>query len=159
MFMRRFALIALAGFTLAVLPAFAVEVETKFSPEFQVKLHTDYGDREGPILASSLSTALQHAFKTHSDVARVVVTINNAEPNKPTFFQMGKNTSLDPIRSRSIGGATLTGTAFDASGHEIGSFDYKWYETDLREVRGYATWHDADWTFDRFASQFARKVK
>lgn len=157
--MRRFALVALAGFVFAALPAFAVDVETNFSPEFQKKLHSNYGDREGPVLVDSVKHAVEQAFKSHGDVARVVVTISNAEPNRPTFFQLGKNVDLDPIRSRSIGGATLTGTAFDASGREIGSLDYKWYETDLAEVRGYTTWHDADWTFDRFAMAFAKKVK
>jgi hypothetical protein len=65
---------------------------------------------------------------------------------------------LDAIRSISLGGAELTGIAYDASGAEIGKFNYDWYENDLSNVVGSGTWSDARWTFDRFATRFADKL-
>jgi hypothetical protein len=88
----------------------------------------------------------------------VVVTIDDATPNRPTFGQVSNKIGLDPIRSISIGGAKLSGTAYDASGKELGSLSYDWYETDISQVRGYATWTDAEYTFDRFANRLAKKV-
>ena len=50
---------------------------------------------------------------------------------------------LDPIRSISTGGAHVTGIAYDASGAQIGTYDYDWYETDLSNVIPGTTWTDA----------------
>ena len=63
------------------------------------------------------------------------------------------------MRSVSVGGASITGIAYDASGAEIGKFDYKWYESDLRNVIPAATWSDAHTTFDRFARRFAKQLQ
>jgi hypothetical protein len=157
----RLALVALAaaGFTLAAAPAFAVTVETKFSPEFQKKLDKDLGVREGKVLSDSLSNRIEKTFaKKGVQADHVVVTIDDAVPNRPTMGQMSNKLGLDPIRSIGVGGAKLTGMAYDASGNEIGTFSYNWYETDIRQVRGYATWTDAETTFSQFANRFAKKV-
>lgn len=155
----RLALVAIAGFVLAAAPAFAVTVDTKFSPEFQKKLDKDLGIREADVLSDSLSRRIEKSFAREGVQAdHVVVTIVDAVPNRPTFGQVSKRIGLDPIHSIGVGGAKLTGTAYDASGKEIGSFDYDWYETDISQVFGYATWTDAEQTFSRFANRFAKKL-
>ncbi len=154
----RFALIALAGFALAATPAFA-DIEAKVSPEFQKKLEKDYGVREGAILTESLTQKVEKALEAKGlHPARVVVTIEDAQPNRPTFQQVSDKIGLDPIRSISIGGAHVTGVAYDASGKEIGSLDYDWYETDITQAVGSTTWTDARWVFSRFAKRFADKL-
>jgi hypothetical protein len=151
--------IAAAGFTLAAAPAFAVTVETKFSPEFQKKLDKDLGVREGRVLSESLSKQIVRTFEKKGVQAdHVVVTIDDAVPNRPTIGQVSNKLGLDPIRSIGVGGAKLTGSAYDASGKEIASLSYDWYETDISQVRGYATWTDAENTFSKFANRFAKKV-
>jgi hypothetical protein len=89
---------------------------------------------------------------------RVVVTIEDAKPNRPTWQQVSDKPGLDPMRSVSIGGARISGIAYDAAGAEIGSLDYDWYETDLSNVLAANTWSDARVTFDRFARRFADKL-
>jgi hypothetical protein len=156
----RLALVAAAGFfALSAMPAFAVTVETKFSPEFQKKLDKDLGVREGAILSDYLTRKIEQNFDSRGVKAdHVVVTIADAKPNRPTLGQVSKKIGLDPIRSISIGGATLSGMAYDASGKEIGSFSYDRYETDIRQVRGYSTWTDAEQTISQFANRFAKKL-
>ena len=155
----RIALVALAGLALAATPASALTVETTMSPEFQTKLEDDIGVREAKYLSESLTKKVEAAFaRTEVDVDRVVLTIHDAKPNRPTLEQISNKPGLDPSRSISVGGAHVTGIAYDASGAEIGRLDYDWYETDLTSAFGSATWTDARWTFDRFARRFADKL-
>ena len=115
--------------------------------------------REGEILSDALTRKIERNFARRGvNADHVVVTIEDAAPNRPTFGQVSKKPGLDPIRSISIGGAKLSGSAFDASGKEIGALSYDWYESDISQVIGYATWTDAEQTFDRFASRLAKKV-
>jgi hypothetical protein len=155
----RFALVALAGLALAAAPASALTVEAKVSPEFQMKLEDDYGVREAKILTESLVSKVEGAFTRQGVRAdRVVVTIEDAKPNRPTMQQISDTPGLDPMRSISIGGARITGTAYDASGTAIGTLEYDWYETDLTNAVASTTWSDARWSFDRFARRFADRL-
>src|SRR5262245_41689380 len=148
----RFALVALAGLALSAAPASALTVEAKVSPEFQTKLEDDYGVREANALTESLTSKVESAFVRRGVRAeRVVVTIQDAKPNRPTFQQVSDTPGLDPMRSISVGGARVTGTAFDASGTAIGTLEFDWYETDLTNVFATTTWSDARQSFDRFA--------
>ncbi|HEX5005482.1 MAG TPA: hypothetical protein VFV70_00125 [Hyphomonadaceae bacterium] len=155
----RFALVALAGLALAAAPASALTVEAKISAEFQTKLEDDYGVREAKILTDSLASKVEAAFARHGVRAdRVVVTIQDARPNRPTMQQISDTPGLDPMRSISVGGARVTGTAFDDQGTAIGTLEYDWYETDLANVIASTTWSDARWSFDRFARRFADRL-
>lgn len=156
----RLAFAALAGLALlAAAPASALTVEAKVSPEFQTKLEKDYGTREAATLTEALTRKIENAF-AHQGVNadRVVVTIEDAKPNRPTWQQVSEKPGLDPIRSISIGGAHVKGVAYDASGKEIGTLDYDWYETSLSNVIAATTWSDARTSFDRFARRFANKL-
>ncbi|MDZ4761469.1 MAG: hypothetical protein SGJ21_10390 [Alphaproteobacteria bacterium] len=155
----RVALIALASFAVAALPASALTVETHLSSKFQEKLKDDYGVREGGILSEALANRVEKIFNREGIAAdRVVVTIEDAKPNRPTFEQVSDRPGLDPIRSISLGGARIVGVAYDASGKELGSLDYDWYETDLSNSLAVSTWSDARWTFSRFAERFADRL-
>lgn len=156
----RFAIAALAGLALAALPASALTVETRISPEFQEKLQDDYGVREADILSKQLTTTIQTQFSRlgGGKAERVVVTIHDAKPNRPTMQQLSDRIGLDPIRSIGVGGAKVSGIAYDASGNQVGTLDYDWYETDISQVIAASTWHDARWAFDRFARKFAKNL-
>ncbi len=157
----RFAILAataLASLAMA-LPASALTVDAKVSPEFQKKLDDDIGAREAATLAEAVTRKVTDVFTARGIQAdRVVVTIEDARPNRPTFQQASDKPGLDVMRSISIGGAKVSGVAFDASGKEIGRLDYNWYENDLSNVIGSATWTDARTTFARFANRFADKL-
>lgn len=153
------AISALAGLMLAA-PAFAVTVEAKTSTEFQTKLKKDFGVREEKILTDALTKRVTKIFNERGIKAeRVVVTIEDAKPNHPTWEQTSNKPGLDAFRSVSVGGAHVTGIAYDASGKEIGRYDYDWYESDLSNVIPAATWSDANTVFDRFARRFAKELQ
>lgn len=149
---------ALAALALAM-PAAALTVEAKVSTEFQKKLDDDIGVRESKILTETLTRKVTDVFTSRGVKAeRVVVTIEDAKPNRPTFEQVSSKPGLDPMRSISIGGARVTGIAYDASGAEIGRLDYDWYETSLQNVVAATTWTDARTAFDRFSRRFADQL-
>lgn len=152
------AMTALAGALLAS-PAFALTVETKMSAKFQEKLDDDIGTREARVLSDILTRKITKAFESQNVKAeRVVVTIEDAKPNRPTMEQVSDKPGLDPMRSISIGGAKVSGIAYDAAGNELGRLDYRWYETDISNVYSSTVWTDARTSFDRFATRFAEKL-
>jgi hypothetical protein len=155
----RHALVALAGLVLSAAPASALTVEARISEDFQVRLEEDIGVREAKYLTEALTKKVEGAFvRAGINVDRVVLTIHDAKPNRPTLEQVSNTPGLDPTRSISVGGAHVTGIAYDASGAEVGRLDYDWYETDLASAEGSTTWTDARWTFDRFARRFAEEL-
>ena len=158
--MRIAALVASAVAALALaMPASALTVEATVSTEFQKKLDDDIGAREARVLTNILTRKVTDAFTARGVQAeRVVVTIEDARPNRPTMEQVSNKPGLDSMRSISIGGARVKGIAYDASGKQIGAFDYDWYETDLRNTIGSTTWSDARTAFDRFSRRFADQL-
>lgn len=151
--MRTF-ILALAAACVAPM-ALATEISVNYSPDFQEKLTEDYGVREGERLTSDVRSDLEHAFnKAGVDPASVSVTIVDARPNRPTMQQASDKPGLDMIRSKSIGGMSLIGTAFDAQGNVIGEVEYDWYESDIRNVIAAGVWSDAK----RASRGFARRL-
>ena len=140
--------------------ASATEIAVSFSDDFATELADNYGEREGPELTEEVTEDLLRAFD-HAGVspARVEVTIIDAKPNRPTFGQLRDQPGLDMMRSISIGGMDLKGTAYDSDGNVLSELRYDWYETDIRDVFGAGTWSDARRASDRFARRFAETLK
>jgi hypothetical protein len=144
---------------MTALPASADVVEARIGEKFQKKLEKDYGLREADVLKASLVKRVERELgKAGSAAARVVLTIEDAQPNRPTFAQVSNKPGLDPIRSISIGGAKVSGVAYDAAGAEIAACSYDWYESDITQVATASTWTDANSVFARFASRCASKL-
>jgi hypothetical protein len=143
---------------MSALPASAVTVEAQMSSEFQKKLQKDYGEREAELLAADLTRKLERAFSGGA-ADKLVVVIEDAVPNRPTMGQLRKNPSLDAGLSFGVGGARISGVAFNASGAEIGRYEYDWYETDISLAYGLWTWSNANRAFDRFSHRFAKSMK
>ncbi|OYX49826.1 MAG: hypothetical protein B7Y90_06085 [Alphaproteobacteria bacterium 32-64-14] len=157
----RIAALATSAFAAALMasPALALTVETKMSTAFQEKLDDDIGVREARVLSDALTRKITNVFAEKGVQAeKIVVTIEDARPNRPTMEQVSQKPGLDSMHSISLGGAKLSGIAYDAAGNEIGRFDYRWYETDLHNVVAATTWSDARSTFDKFARRFADKL-
>jgi hypothetical protein len=131
-------------------------VTVSISPALQAKAHETYGERDIQILAQDLRTSVARELGKSGayDGARIELTLVDAVPNRPTFKQLGDTPGLD-MRSFGVGGANIVGRAVAPDG-TVTPLAYKWYETDIRWARGNATWTDAEWTFDRFASQLGR---
>lgn len=139
--------------------ASAVTVETNTSAEFQEKLEQDYGVRESQILSDYAERSILKAFEREGvDAERVVITIRDARPNRPTLQQVSDRIGLDSMRSISTGGAHLSGAVYNASGTEIAQIDYDWFETDIRQAVGVGTWHDARGSIRKFARRLAKSI-
>jgi len=85
------------------------------------------------------------------------ITLVDAKPNRPTFEQLSRNTSLS-FQSFGIGGAEMTGELLSVGGQSLGTMSYAWYEDDIRDARFGATWSDAYRAFDRFSRQAANNL-
>ena len=139
--------------------AMAQDIEIGVSEAFQEKLADDYGERETDRLVEKLQSKMQGAVdRSGVQVDLIKLTIEDAKPNRPTFEQLSDQPGLDPIRSISIGGAKISGVAYDASGEEIASLTYDWYSHDLRDVIGAGPWTDANRAFDRFSRKFVKDL-
>lgn len=130
------------------------------APALQTELEEDFGVREGETLqrwtANAVSRELRNAGADVVDNApvRVEVTILEADPNRPTFKQLGDKLGLD-FSSISIGGAELTATLRSADGRVLQEVAHRRYSSSLDDISvGAATWSDAR----RAIRQFATKV-
>lgn len=131
-------------------------VTVTIGPELQKTFETKYGVREIAELTDDLKGSVEKALArsgAHQD-ARIELVITDVKPNRPTFKQMSDTPGLS-MESFGVGGASLTGRIVAADGTEQ-PIDYKWYETDIRQSWANWIWHDAEWTFDRFARRLAR---
>ncbi len=146
--------------TFAILQtAAATEVAVTYSDDFAEELSDNYGEREGESLTEEIIEDLGRAFrKAGVDPARVDVTIINAKPNRPTMEQLSARPGLDAIRSISLGGMELVGTAYDAKGNVIAAQEYRWFENNLSNVIGYGVWTDANRASSRFAKKMAQQL-
>lgn len=146
--------------TLAILQtAAATEIAVTYSDDFAEELTDNYGEREGEKLTEDILEDLERAFdKAGVDPAKVDITIVNAKPNRPTFEQLSNEPSLDSFRSISIGGMKLEGTVYDADGNIVATQEYGWFENNIRDAVGSATWTDANRASRRFATKLAKQL-
>lgn len=144
----------LAGAGAAV--AAPASVSVSMAPDLQAKFTKTYGQREADELTSDLKQVVERSLAKSGahDGARVELVLTDAVPNRPTFKQLGDKPGLS-MESRGVGGAAIKGRIVEADGREQ-PIAYHWYETDIRQVRGYWTWSDAEWVFDRFAHKLGK---
>ncbi|GAA0655841.1 hypothetical protein [Brevundimonas lenta] len=156
--MRTLAFFApLAAAVALAAPSFAepASITVTLSPEVQEQAR-DLGADEVQQQADRLTELVTRAVADTPALsgARIELVLADVKPNRPTREQSMRNPSLDPIRSISLGGATIEGqiTMADGSTRPV---RYDWYSNNLRDVRGYTTWGDADTAFRRLASNLA----
>lgn len=154
--MRMFAITAIAALIAA--PAFAnpASVTVTIGPKLQEKAVQTLGVREVDDLAKDLRKAVEKRLaKTGAyDGARIELVLADVTPNHPTFKQLGDRPGLS-LQSVSVGGARIEGRVVAADG-SVTPLSYAYMEPDLRWVRGYATWTNAEETFDQFAAELGR---
>jgi hypothetical protein len=131
-------------------------VTVSVGANLQAKADKTYGAREVDRLATSLrqSVERQLAHTGAYDGARLDLVLVDAVPNRPTFKQMSDTPGLS-LRSFGVGGAKIEGRAVSSDG-KVTPISYSYYQPDIREVRGAATWSDAEWTFDALAHRLGK---
>lgn len=115
------------------------------------------GTRDVNDQAARLTRVVQSELERRGalDGARVDLVLTELKPNRPTMQQMVDRPGLDGIRSISIGGATIEGQITLADG-QVQPVRYDWYSNNLQDVRGYATWQDAETAYQRLAANLVR---
>jgi hypothetical protein len=135
------------------------DVQVVIGPDLQRKAQ-DYGPADVQQLASELKTDVERELRKAGRLGapggvRLELKLSDAVPNHPTMAQLGREPSLDYLRSVGKGGATIDGFEVrpDGSRRKV-HFDY--YEISLYQARGQSTWGDAQNTFDWFARDYAK---
>ena len=156
--MRRIVALSAAALLASVAPALAapVSVCVPVGPELQKKFGKTYGVREAERLTVDQRESVEAALAKSGahDGARIELVLTDVKPNRPTFKQMGDTPGLS-MQSFGVGGAAIEGRIVAEDGQEQ-PVRYSWYETDIRQAYGNWIWHDAEWTFGRFASRLAK---
>jgi hypothetical protein len=131
-------------------------VTVSVGPELQAKAEKTLGVRDVNDLAAQLRTTVEKRLvKTGAyDGARIELVLADAQPNHPTFKQLGDKPGLS-YQSFGIGGAKIEGRAIAANG-AVTPIGYTYYESDIRWARQGGTWADAEDTFQRFAYDLSR---
>jgi hypothetical protein len=146
--MRKIALViglSLAASTGAALAQGAPRVQVSIGPQLERKAG-DYGRDELQGLREDLSKEIERTLaRRGSQIASVALTIEDAQPNRPTMEEMGRIPGLS-MRSIGVGGARISGVVTFADGHTQ-PIRYQWYETDLRNEIAANTWSDAERSF------------
>lgn len=86
--------------------------------------------------------------------AQVNLILTDLKPNRPTQEQATASPGLSILDSISIGGAAIEGEVVTADGQRLPVRYYR-YSTNIRDVRGFATWQDAGRAFDNLARNLA----
>lgn len=136
----------------------------EIGPDLTAKAQ-DYGPRELDRLAAKMRAALMDALMDagrYTEIDRpdaniLLVVIEDAQPNRPTFDQLASRPGLS-ARSLSLGGARVTAVMTDPAGEEIGRFAYSWRTPSLDRSRYATVWGDAEHAFERFARTIAEEL-
>jgi len=127
-----------------------LQVTVTYDEKAQKKIEKTYGVREKAVIQDMVERSLRESLNDR--VARVEVVIHDLTANRPTFKELGDTPGLS-MQSFGIGGADVSGKAFDAAGNQIGQASYDW--------TGDILWADTAWIWsdtDRTLSVFARKL-
>lgn len=133
----------------------------EIGPELRKNLDKDYGPREDATLQRCVTRGLERAFARRGveleSGTRVAVTIDEAKPSHPTFYQQSRNPSLDGFRSVSLGGAKFKGQLLASDGRVLRTIEHQRYAWDIRDAaRSADPWGDACDAARQFADKVAR---
>ena len=147
--------IALMASASAALAAPAA-VNVTLGPKLQAKAEKTYGLAEVHRVADDLKLSVERALARTGahDGARIDLVLTDAQPNHPTFKQLGDKPGLS-MQSFGIGGAAIEGRIVAADGAET-PVAYKWYESDISLTPSRWIWGDAGQAFDMFARRLSR---
>ena len=161
----------MAGLGIALLLAAALQAHAGAQPEIavsvssalQARLEQRYGAEEGAVLRGFVTDSLGKALARRATAPpadlRIEVVLDDARPSHPTRRQSLDEPSIDPLRSRSLGGAELEGTVRDASGRLLASVSHQHFPSDFATASAAGDpWADARIAIDQFTALLARKI-
>lgn len=128
------------------------DVSVRIGPGLEVM-----ADRYGRAELDDLAKTLQRRVALTAGkggFVRADLVLEDVRPNRPTIAQQSRNVSLSS-RSLSIGGARISGSVTRADG-STAPLLYSWFESDIRDERGFTTWYDVERAFDWLGGDLAR---
>ena len=117
-----------------------------------------FGEAERRTLESAVDTAVTRVTREVPLPAGATIRVTFVElaPSHPTRAQLMANPAVDPISTRFLGGAELTGEVRNASGHVLTRVSYRYYPQTLGLASAsWDPWADARLAIDQFASKLA----
>ena len=159
--MRRFAFIAPLAASLAA--ASIAMAQPTGAPAVNVTLGEDLleevdelGQRDVDLQVADLTRTVEQTLARRGALqgATINLVLTDLKPNRPTIQQASDRPGLSIIDSVSIGGATIEGEVITADGQTL-PVKFDRYSTNITEVFGFSTWHDAGRAFDRLANNLA----
>jgi hypothetical protein len=135
--------------------------DVAISQDLQKKIEKDYGLQEADYLKGDLQRLVEQSLLEagQTKVAWVSLTISDAKPNKPTFKQLTKNTSLSFADSLSLGGAKVEAKLYDSSGALLGTVKHSYFSNSLADVTALSTWTDANRAFNGAAYKIKKEAQ
>ncbi|MFW6300277.1 MAG: hypothetical protein ACOC20_05095 [Oceanicaulis sp.] len=126
----------------------------------------DYGPRELERLSRKMEGAMIDALMDAGRFSEInqpganvlLVVIEDAEPNRPTFRQLSVRPNLS-ARSLSLGGARVSTILTDPAGEELGRFAYSSRTPSLDRSQYATVWAGAQTAFEQFAALIATELK
>lgn len=154
--MRTLVLAAAATLAASAARATPASVDVQLSPALQGKAERSLGVRDVDRLARELrGEVTKRLARTGAyDGARIELVLADAEPNRPTYQQLGAEPGLSE-RSHGIGGAEIEGRVITADGR-VTPVRYRYYSPTLALASHAGIWTDAEWAFQRFAYELGR---
>lgn len=145
-------------------PASGDSLSISIAAPLQKTLDADYGSAETRVLEQAINDSVARALKraglAPAALPRVEVLLSDARPSHPTHYQQARNPSLDPVRSISLGGASLSAVLRGADGRELDRVATEDYATSFQEASASLdAWSDARRTIDRFADRLVEAYR
>jgi len=140
------------------------EIRVSVAPALQAELDKRYGSEEAAVLGGFVTDSMRRALKRpgapEGTGLTVEVVLESARPSHPTRAQTFADPALDPMRSRSLGGATLSGTVRDSDGRVLTSLSYEHYPVDFTTASaGGDPWADARIAIDGFTAALVKRMR
>jgi hypothetical protein len=130
-------------------------VTVDFSPPVQVKLQR-YGKEEGAVLQARIEAAVVSACDKGKVPAGVTlaVTVLDVAPTHATREQLNSDPALDPVSTRYLGGADLSGSLRDGKSQVFATVKHRYFPTSLKwRSRSFDPWADANIAIEQFADK------
>lgn len=125
----------------------------EFSAPAQAKLER-YGKDAGAVLQARIQAAVVRACAKANVPAGIsfAVTVEDIAPTHPTREQLNANPSLDPVETRYLGGADLTGYLRDSHNRVLATVRHRYFPPSLKwRSRAFDPWADANIGIEQFA--------
>ncbi|MBS0375055.1 MAG: hypothetical protein JSR73_10790 [Proteobacteria bacterium] len=155
---------ALAGAAAPPATPPAPAVTVTFAAGLAARFADRYGDAEADTLRAiateAMVRAIRRAAPSTAASLTVSVVLEDAVASHPTRAEVLTNPALDPLRSRSLGGARLTAEVRDATGQVLARVARDHYapDFDVASPAGDA-WADARVAIDGAAARLARALR